>query len=122
MILNIFYETFCLNKDIVKYFKNKWLLTPSLDPTHKYAYVGLVFILGIHKYVEHGFMFILGIHKYTQCGYCFHLGNSQICIMQVFFSFFGTHKCITKVCFDLGSSQMQNDKFVNLTLEDLYHT
>ncbi len=106
MILNIFYETFCLNKDIVKYFKNKWLLTPSLDPTHKYA--------------EHGFMFILGIHKYTQCGCCFHLGNSQICIMEVFFRFFGTHKCITKVCFDLGSSQMQNDKLVNLTLEDLY--
>jgi len=35
---------------------------------------------------------------------------------------FGTHKCITKVCFDLGSSQMQNDRFVNLTLKDLYHT
>ncbi len=62
MILSIFYEILCLNKDLVKYFKGKWLVIPSLDPTHKHAYVGLVFILGIHKYEEHGCMFILGIH------------------------------------------------------------
>ncbi len=60
MFLNIFYEIFCLNKDLVKYFQGKWLLIPSLDP-----YVGLVFILGIHKYAKHGSMFILGVHKYT---------------------------------------------------------
>jgi hypothetical protein len=64
MILNIFYEIFCLHKDLVKYFKGKWLLILSLDPTHKYAYVGLVLNLGIHKYEEHGSMFILGVHKY----------------------------------------------------------
>ncbi len=52
MIFNIFYEIFCLHKNLVKYFKGKWLLIPSLDPTHKYAYVGLVFILGTHKYAK----------------------------------------------------------------------
>jgi len=69
MRLSIFYEIFFLNKYIVKYFKSKWLVILSLDSTHKYAYVGLVFILGIHKYAKHGCMFILGIHKYTECGY-----------------------------------------------------
>jgi hypothetical protein len=65
MCLSIFYEIFFLNKNLVKYFKSKWLLIPSLDPTHKYAYVGLAFIFGIHKDAKHGSMFILGIHKYT---------------------------------------------------------
>jgi hypothetical protein len=65
MILSIFYVILFLNKNLVKYFEGKWLLIPSLDPTHKYAYVGLVFILGIHKYAEHGFMVILRVHKYT---------------------------------------------------------
>ncbi len=65
MISNIFYVIYFLNKNLVKYFKGKWLLIPSLDPAHKYAYVVLVFILGIHKHAEHGYMFILGFHKYT---------------------------------------------------------
>ncbi len=50
MRLSIFYEMFFLNKDLVKYFKSKWLLIPNLDPTHKYAKHGSMFILGIHHY------------------------------------------------------------------------
>jgi hypothetical protein len=65
MILTIFYVIYFLNKNLVKYFKGKWFLIPSFDPTHKYTYVGLVFILGIHKYAKHGSMFISRVHKYT---------------------------------------------------------
>ncbi len=64
---------FFLYKNLVQYFKGKWLFLPSLDPTHKYAYVGLVFILGIHKYAKHGSMFILGIHNIHNVGLVFVL-------------------------------------------------
>jgi len=134
MCLNIFYEIFFLNKDLVKYLKSKWLLIPSLDPTHKYAYVGLVFILAhicktwVYVHLRNSqiyimwVLFILGTHKYAKKGVYVHLESLWICIMKVFFHLRNSQICITNVCFDRGSSQMQNDKFVNLTIKDLYHT